>query len=87
MLASKASASAHTSRRRTEALLALRTRRSRKPVLFELLETTLPARLLHAAATELLPKITATLGLAGQILTGRTSLGARARTSRFARLP
>jgi len=61
----EASASARTPRHRTEALLALRTRRSREPVVLELLEATLSAGLLRATVTELLSEVTATLGLAG----------------------
>jgi len=50
---------------RTEALLALRTRRSREPVVLELLEATLSAGLLRATVTELLSEVTATPSLAG----------------------
>jgi len=65
VLTAKASASARTPRHRTEALLTLRARRSREPVVLELLEIPLPAGLLHPAAAELLSGVTATLGLAG----------------------
>ena len=62
-LVSKTSGSTHTARHRAKAFLTLRPRRSRKPVVFELLESTLSA--LRAAAGELLSEVPATLGLAG----------------------